>query len=216
MKRENGTNTEKDLRSIAEALISKEDSYNKEKLEQLSHKEINSLVHELKVYQTELEMQNKELRRAQLELEQMKARYFDIYDLAPEGYLIISEKGIIIESNLTAAAMFGESREKVANNRISLYIFKDDQDVYYAYRKQLFETRQPNECEIRMINRNNAPFWVHMKSSVILEDGQMNCRMVFSDISTRKIAEKNLKESEEKFRLLVTQMTQGLVVFEAM
>lgn len=216
MKNENGTNSDKDLRSIAEALISKEDRYNNEKLDQLSHKEINSIVHELKVYQIELEMQNDELRRTQLELEQVKARYFDIYDLAPEGYLIISEKGIIVESNLTAAVMFGESRHSIAKNRISQYIFKDDQDIYYSYRKQLFETMQPNECELRMINRNNALFWVHMKSTVIIEDGQMNCRMVFSDISARKIAETNLKESEEKFRLLVTQMTQGLVVFEAM
>jgi diguanylate cyclase (GGDEF)-like protein/PAS domain S-box-containing protein len=182
----------------------------------MSHKEMNSLVHELKVYQIELEMQNEELRRTQLELEQIKARYFDIYDLAPEGYLIVSEKGIIIESNLTAAVMLGESRNSIAKNRISQYIFKDDQDIYYSYRKQLFETMQPNECELRMFNRNKTLFWVHMKSTVIVEDGQMNCRMVFSDISARKLAETNLKESEEKFRLLITQMTQGLVVFEAM
>jgi diguanylate cyclase (GGDEF)-like protein/PAS domain S-box-containing protein len=214
MKNENGTNAEKDLRSIAEALISKEDSYNKEKIDQLSPKEINSLVHELKVYQVELEMQNEELRRAQLELEQIKARYFDIYDLAPEGYLIISEKGIIIESNLTAAVMFGESRESIVKKRFSQYIFIDDQDIYYSYRKQLYEFMQTDDCELRMINRNRSIFWVQMKSTVVMEDGMLNCRMVINDISSRKNAEIDLKENEEKFRLLITQMTQGLVVFE--
>ena len=48
----------------------------------------------------ELEMQNEELRRAQKELEGARARYFDLYDLAPVGYLTIGEKGLVEEANL--------------------------------------------------------------------------------------------------------------------
>ncbi len=209
-------NTEKDLRSIAEALIQREDNYNNEELEKLSLKEISSIVHELRVYQIELEMQNDELRRTQSDLEHIKARYFDIYDLAPEGYLIISDKGIIIESNLTAATMFGESRNTLVKKRITEYIFKEDQDVYYSYRKQLLESMHPNECELRMLKADYSIFWGHMKSTVVIEDGERNCRMVLSDISSRKTAEIKLKESEEKHRLLITQMTQGLIVLEAL
>jgi PAS domain S-box-containing protein len=207
----------KELRSTAEALIQKEDRFNNEELGKLSLKEINSIVHELKVYQIELEMQNDELRKTQLELEHIKARYFDIYDLAPEGYLIISEKGLIIESNLTAAKMFGESRNMLVKKRITDYIFKEDQDIYYGYRKQLFESMDdPHECELRMLKGDNSIFWGHMKSTVVDEDGLLNCRMVLSDISSRKATEKNLIDSEEKHRLLITQMTQGLVVLEAL
>jgi diguanylate cyclase (GGDEF)-like protein/PAS domain S-box-containing protein len=208
-------NTENNLRSIAESLIQKEDKYNNEELERLSLEEINSIVHELKVYQIELEMQNDELRKTQSELEQVKARYFDIYDLAPEGYLILSEKGLIVESNLTAAVMLGESKHNLAKKRISGYIFKEDQDIYYCYRKQLFEARLPHECELRMLKNDQSVFWVHMKSTVLNEDGQLICRMVINDISSRKTAEKHLKESEEKHRLLITQMSQGLIVLEA-
>ena len=215
MKKDNGTNTKKDLRSIAEALISKEDRKNIEKLEKLSLKEINTIVHELKVYQIELEMQNDELRRTQLELEHIKARYFDIYDLAPEGYLIISEKGFIIESNLTAAVMFGESRHSLVKKRVSEYIFKEDQDIYYSFRKQLFSSMETHECELRMTKQDQSIFWAHMKSTVVVEDGSRSCRMVISDISSRKTAELNLKESEEKHRHLITQMTQGMAVIEA-
>ncbi len=216
MKKENGKNSENNLRSIAEGLIQKKDRYNNEELERLSLEEINSIVHELKVYQIELEMQNDELRKTQSELEQIKARYFDIYDLAPEGYLILSEKGLIIESNLTAAVMLGESKYSLAKKRIAKYILKEDQDVYYSYRKKLFETMLPHECELRMLKDDQSVFWGRMKSTFVKEDGQLICRMVVSDISTRKTAEKNLKESEEKHRLLITQMTQGLIVLEAL
>src|SRR2546423_8438090 len=43
---------------------------------------VRQLVHDLRVHQIELEMQNDELRRAQQELEASRARYFDLYDMA--------------------------------------------------------------------------------------------------------------------------------------
>ncbi len=53
---------------------------------------IEQLIHELRVHQIELEMQNDELRKAQAEIETGQARYFDLYDLAPVGYVSVSEK----------------------------------------------------------------------------------------------------------------------------
>jgi len=61
------------------------------------------LVHELRVHQIELEMQNEELRRAHAELEDSQARFVDLYDFAPVGYVTVSEAGMILQANLTAA-----------------------------------------------------------------------------------------------------------------
>ncbi len=47
----------------------------------------------LRVHRIELEMQNEELRNSQEQLEMARARYFDLYDLAPVGYVTISEEG---------------------------------------------------------------------------------------------------------------------------
>ena len=69
----------------------------------LSPKEVRQILHELRVHQIELEMQNEELRGAQAKLEASRVRYFDLYDLAPVAYCTLSEKGLILEANLTAA-----------------------------------------------------------------------------------------------------------------
>ncbi len=70
---------------------------------------IEQMIHELRVHQIELGMQNDELRTAQAEIEASQARYFDLYDLAPVGYVSVSEERLILEANLTAVTLLGVS-----------------------------------------------------------------------------------------------------------
>jgi PAS domain S-box-containing protein len=137
-----------------------------ENLEVLSPEAARRALHELRVHQIELEMQNEELRRSQEALESSRARYFDLYDLAPVSYFTLSEKGLILEANLTAAGLLGVARGALVTQPLSLFILSEDQDIYYLHCKQLTKTRAPQGFELRMAKKDGAPFWAWVEATV--------------------------------------------------
>jgi PAS domain-containing protein len=96
----------------------------------LPPEEARQLLHELRVYQIELEIQNRELRRTQVELEASRTRYFDLYELAPVGYVTLSERGLILGANLTAATLFGVAKGRFVKRALPRFILPADQDIY--------------------------------------------------------------------------------------
>src|SRR5208337_3611318 len=87
-----GIGASADLRRRAEEMLLKQPGG----LDKIAPADVQLMFHELKVHQIELEMQNDELRRTQLDLETSREKYFDLYDLAPVGYFSINENGIIL------------------------------------------------------------------------------------------------------------------------
>ena len=76
-------------------------------------------LHELRVHQIELEMQNEELRSTQLQLDAERDRYFQLYDMAPVGYLSVNEKGLILQANLSATQLLKGARIHLARQSCS-------------------------------------------------------------------------------------------------
>ena len=145
----------------------------------------------LRVHQVELEMQNQELHRAQAELQAVQARYFDLYDLAPVGYITVTESGLLLESNLTAATLLGVARHvQVGKPLFSSFILEEDQATYYQHRRQLLETGEPQTFDLRMVRSNSSPFWAHIRATVGPDEGDApTFRIVLDDITVRKEAE---------------------------
>ena len=168
--------------------------------------EARRVLHELRVHQVELEMQNEELRLTREELEASRARYFDLCDLARAGYFTLSEAGLILEVNLTGAALLGVDRSALPGQPFSRFIARGDQDVYYSLSKALPETSAPQTCELRMKRKGAAPFWARLDAVVARgEGGAPGRRIVISDITERKRA-------EERFHLAVESAPNSIVM----
>jgi PAS domain S-box-containing protein len=169
--------------------------------------DLQHLIHELQVHQIELEMQNEELHRTQLEMELARDRYLDLYDFAPVGYFTLSEAGLIQQANLTAATMLGVDRARLIRQRFSRFILNKDQDIDYLHRRKLFETQSPQAWEIRMVKQNGSRFWARIEAAVaVASDGQAVCRATMSD-STELV---RVEEALRKERDFLTSVLEAL------
>jgi PAS domain S-box-containing protein len=144
------------MRTEAEAAITREPLkvVNPQPGEELLHK----LLHELQVHQVELMMQNDELRRAQITIEESRDRYVDLYDFAPIGYLTLSREGMINEINLTASDMFGVVRKKLLARRFSQFVVESDRDRWYSHFSSVLKHDQRQQCELDFLRKDGSQF----------------------------------------------------------
>jgi len=187
-----------DLRSRAEQRA-RETFGDRQAATPLSSEE-SRLLYDLRVHQIELEIQNDELRRTQANLETSHARYFDLYDLAPVGYLTVNDAGLIIEANLTASRLLSVARGALVKQPMTRFLAPEDQDSYYLFRRRLFATGAPQVLEIRIQRPDGTQFWARFEATTALDaDGTTEVsRLVISDVTDRKrLEEKRLQFEHE-------------------
>ncbi len=165
----------------------------------VSLEDSHKLVHELRVHQIELEMQNDELRCAQEELAASRERYFELYDLAPVGYFTVSENGLITETNLKGASLLGADRKELFKKPLACFVFPADLDIYHKHVKSLFEGGSQQVFELRMQRHDKTPFWARFEAGRAADrtSGETVCRIVISDITANKTAEAEIKKARE-------------------
>lgn len=93
----------------------------------------DTLLHELRVHQVELEMQNENLRQAHIEMEKSRDRYANLYDFAPVAYLTVSGEGLVSEANLRCAELLGLARGKLLRSRFDRYVAPDNLDIWHHF-----------------------------------------------------------------------------------
>ncbi len=207
---------QKSLRKVAEAqLASATKPYSYPDME---------LLHELQVYQIELEMQNEELRRVQVATEEIRDRYVDLYEFAPIGYITLDRSGVISEINLTGAALLGAARKDLLNKRFARFVTSEDNDQWYNHFLEALRRDGRQVCELQLQRPDGSRFYVQITSlkagdplnSFKFDDhlsinrtpnASFLLRLVVTDITERKQAEKErsefLKRQEGATRNLV-------------
>ena len=197
----------------AEAALGQRVSQSPEQFAALSPAQAQRTLHDLQVHQVELEMQNEELRRKQVELDESLARYVNFYDLAPVGYCTVTEEGLIRESNLTTSTLLNVPRSELIKQSITRFIFNDDQDSYYKHRRKLIDADGPLSVELRLLKRDGAPFWAHLEVAKVKEgEGGSEMRLVIKDITERKNVEECLRASEAQYRSLAEWTPESIII----
>jgi PAS domain S-box-containing protein len=205
----NGSATKlKRLRNQAQQLQRK----NSKDFKKIPAKDIPILIHQLQVHQIELEMQNDELLKTQMELEESRNKYMDLYDFASIGYFSFDRNGLILEVNLAGADLLGVERANLLKAPFSHYITRDDQDIFWLHHRDVFETKTRQICEVRLKRKDGKWFYARLESIAQWDsEGNFNqLRTAISDISELKRAEAVLRKAHNKLEEQVEERTAEL------
>ncbi len=157
-------------------------------------------LHDLQVYQIELEMQNRELQETQQKLEASRDRYADLYDLAPLGYMTLDKKGGILEINLTGAAMLGVERSRLLGSPFSTYVTGNEAKKFREHLRQCKDTKEKITTELRL-NAASGKLIEAQLSSLAVQDSEWLTtvyRTAIMDITERKRAAEALQKRTEQ------------------
>lgn len=183
-------------------------------LPDVSTADLQSLLEELQVYQSELDSQNQNLREMQLQLADSRDRYSDLFEFAPVGYVTLDLQGHILEANLIISDMLGVPRKELLGKRFSAFVEDNSQDAFYHHKRDSFRGQCTQSCEIELRRDNGSQLSVRLESIASGAGEARQLRMALIDITDRLSAEHALRESENKYRTLFESLDEGFCIIE--
>lgn len=149
-----------------------------------------SLAHELRVHQVELESQNEELRQAQLDLAAARDRFIDLYDFAPVGYFTLDSSGRFVEVNLTASALLGVQRRSLLGQPVQRFVVPADAARWREHLQTALQQDGNHRIELSIQPVDAMPVHAQLDGMRVLTAGaQPLLRMALTNVTQRKLAE---------------------------
>ncbi len=177
--------------------------------------DLEDIIHELQVYQLELEAQNQELRQARLRQEVLAKQFSDLYDFAPIGYLTLDKEGIIHRTNLAFSSMMGTPRKFLYGKNLFSRVIYEDRDILFLHLRRLFKTQNKQNCRLRLKNKKGSVFHAQIASSLSQDERDRLTTMTsVADVTDQVLAQEAVKESEEKFRTLAENAPDIIARFD--
>ena len=179
-------------------------------------KDVQQLVHELQVYQIELEMQNEELRRAQVELETARDRYVDLFDFSPAGHLTLDTHGTIMEANLKVGILLGINRKELIGRPLTRFIASDDQDIFHRHCQEVLKTGTRQTCEVPLRKEAGVLRWIYLESLAVHDEQGLitHWRTALLDISDRKLAEQQLEVQRAQLEAIIGSSMDAIITVD--
>jgi PAS domain S-box-containing protein len=178
--------------------------------------QLSIALEELGLAEEELHQQNAELAATREALEAERQRYQELFEFAPDGYLVTDHEGIIVEANQAASKLLRVPQDSLVGKPLIAFVAEEDHKTFSTGLAQL-----PSEgvdkvlgWELRIKPRKGPSFWATATVAAI-RDSQgkvVGLHWLIHDITRRKRAQETLRESEERFRNLFATMSEGVVL----
>ncbi|MBE9189227.1 PAS domain-containing protein [Gloeocapsopsis crepidinum LEGE 06123] len=131
---------------------------------------------ELQLTVDELQRQNEELLATRTALELQVRRYQELFDFAPDGYIVIDKSGKIEEANRAAAELFNVPQRFLVGKPLIIFVAEDERQALYSKLMQL-QQGQSLEWVVNLCPRNQEPIKVVLTVAIVTGNAGNNSKM---------------------------------------
>ena len=167
------------------------------------------VLQELQIHQLELEMQNDELNLAAFELENERAKFSSLFELAPIGYVVLNRKGTIVDINQAGSRLFGFRKELLLHKTLPGFVFADDVPRFNNFFKKILAETGEQSCEVRLFRSRESAFHAQLHGICIGKNNN-NCYITISDISEKIKAELELQKVAQRLDAALNASLTGI------
>jgi PAS domain S-box-containing protein len=168
---------------------------------------------ELQINVEGLKTIEEELRLRNIELENIQRQYQDLFDFAPDGYLVTDCVGLVVLSaNLAICNFLSIPKEDLYLKNLHSLVDPSDIPLLYSNLRQGFreKTRLTWEMSLKLSDGSYCPVEVSVSKILCLLDNSTTLQWLFRDISDRKQAQQALQELNQSLATKIEQRTREL------
>ncbi len=164
----------------------------------LTPHDVETLVHELRVHQIELELQCQELQRAHEEAEESRNRYQELYESVPLGYVTIDASGSVYDLNPAGVSLLGLTAEKRLSSNFFSFFSASDANAAVIFSRNVLAEQEPGVCDLAMKRIDGTTFMAALQGAPVQTGAGKDerLRIAFKDISREKAAEDSLRQHQ--------------------
>jgi PAS domain S-box-containing protein len=176
--------------------------------------ELRTSIEELQVAEEELRVQNDALIQTRIEVEAERQRYHDLFEFAPDGYIVTSVAGVIREANQATASILSINRKFLIGKPFFNFIAEEDRSVLRSKLNELSQTKvtPSEEIEVPIRSRSGEMRQIAISLAPVLEQDEklVAYRWILRDITQRKQVEEEVKSLNAELEQRVVERTAQL------
>ncbi len=135
---------------------------------------------------------------------------------ASAGRFLLDSEGVIKETNQAGADLLGTAKTHLKRRSLISFVTRKSREAFISHLKRVVERGRRGESELEMKRTDGTLFSAHVQSSPLIEDGRVtDVYSVMFDVSRQRSTEEGFRESEERYRIVVENSSDGMAIFSA-
>jgi two-component system, OmpR family, sensor histidine kinase VicK len=164
---------------------------------------LSTVMEELAVVLEEVHQQYEELLTTRQALEEQRQRYQELFDFAPDGYLVTNAEGIIQEANQAASRLFQVRQAFLVGKPLVVFVAKPDRRAFHTYLSRLQTAAQQRNWDLHLKPRRGDAFPAVITTSAIRssQNTLLGWRWLVRDITELRQSTLIVRESSAEKKL---------------